>query len=212
MLRNLFLAFAIIALPFSANADSLGSAAGGVAANQSSMAGGVYNVTPPTLTNGQQAGVQLDVNGNVKTTGTIGSITSITNPIGVKGLDGATIATGFNPVPVIIAPSSTLGVSTSSCTAACASTSVTGAHAIYGISASATVTGWVLVYDAATCSANGTVTPKKAYAYTVANSSLGVSWSDTPMIQATGISVCFSTTGPYTATASTTAFLSVDYK
>ena len=113
---------------------------------------------------------------------------------------------------VVINPSATVGITTQSCSAACASTLVSGAHAAYGISGSATVTGWILVYDATTCSANGTVTPKKAYAYTVANSTIGISWADIPMVNSTGIAVCFSTTGPYTATASTTAFLSVDYK
>ena len=109
-------------------------------------------------------------------------------------------------------PSSTVGITTQSCTTACASTLLSGAHAAYGISASATVTGWVLVYDATTCSANGTVTPKKAYAYTVANSTITVSWGDLPTINSTGIAVCFSTSGPYTATSSATAYISLDYK
>lgn len=109
-------------------------------------------------------------------------------------------------------PSATVGVSTQSCTIACASTIVSGAHSLYGISGSATVTGTILVYDATSCPANGTVTPKKAFAYTVANAPIGISWGSLPMIDSTGIAVCFSTTGPFTATASTTAFLSVDYK
>jgi len=113
---------------------------------------------------------------------------------------------------VTLNPSATVGVSTQSCTVACASTIVSGAHSVYGISGSSTVTGTILVYDATSCAANGTVTPKKAYAYTVANAPFGVSWADIPMVNATGIAVCFSSTGPYTATASTTAFLSVDYK
>lgn len=109
-------------------------------------------------------------------------------------------------------PSATIGVSTQSCTVACASTIVSGAHSVYGISGSATVTGTILVYDATSCPANGTVTPKKAFAYTVANAPIGISWGSLPMVDATGIAVCFSSTGPFTATASTTAFLSVDYK
>jgi len=113
---------------------------------------------------------------------------------------------------IVVSPSPTVGVSTQSCAVACASTIVSGAHAVYGISGSATVTGTILVYDATSCAANGTVTPKKAFAYTVANAPIGVSWADSPMVNATGVAVCFSTTGPFTATASTTAFLSVDYK
>lgn len=109
-------------------------------------------------------------------------------------------------------PSATVGWTTQSCTVACASTLVSGAHALGNVSFSATVTGWLLVYDATSCSANGTVTPLKAFAYTVANSTIGVSWADTPIVNSTGIAACFSSTGPYTATASTTAFISVDYK
>lgn len=44
----------------SAYADSLGSAAGGTAANQSSMAGGLCQSSPSALTNGQQAGLLID--------------------------------------------------------------------------------------------------------------------------------------------------------
>lgn len=172
-----------------------------------------------TVNLGQVNGATVDVGVGAAGLGTArvstssdSTIGTVTSPVGLKGLDGSTIMTGFNPLAVVIAPSTTLGVSTQSCSVACASTIISGGHAAYGISASATVTGWLLVYDATSCSANGTVTPKKAFAYTVANSTLGISWSDTPMIQSTGLAVCFSTTGPYTATASTTAFLSVDYK
>jgi hypothetical protein len=42
-----------------------GSATGGTAANFSGLAGGVYNTTPPTLTNGQQAALQLDSSGRL---------------------------------------------------------------------------------------------------------------------------------------------------
>jgi hypothetical protein len=44
---------------------SLGSPTGGTAGTQSSLAGGIYNATSPTLTNGQQAGLQLDAAGRL---------------------------------------------------------------------------------------------------------------------------------------------------
>lgn len=47
-----------------------GSATGGTAAAKSDLAGGIYNATPPTLTDGQQAGLQLDANGQLKVIGT----------------------------------------------------------------------------------------------------------------------------------------------
>lgn len=142
-----------------------------------------------------------------------GTFTPSANALtGVKGIDGSTIATGFNPIPVLIAPSASQGVSTQSCTVACASSIVTGGHGLYGLSFSSTVVGWLLIYDATSCPANGTVTPKKAFAYTVANTTMGVSWNNAPMIDLTGTAACFSTTGPFTATASTTAYISLDYK
>lgn len=148
----------------------------------------------------------------VNSDGSIATSTSTSSLTGVKGLDGTTIAGPFNPLPVLIAPSASQGVSTQSCTVACASSIVTGGHGLYGLSFSSTVVGWLLIYDATTCAANGTVTPKKAIAYTVANTTMGVSWNNAPMIDTTGTAACFSSTGPFTATASTTAYISLDYK
>lgn len=125
----------------------------------------------------------------------------------------STLQAGTNNVGLVTpAPSATVGWTTQSCTVACASTLVSGAHTLGDAVFSATVTGWLLIYDATSCTANGTVTPKKAYAYTTANVTIGLSWADIPVVNATGIAACFSSTGPYTATASTTAFISVDYK
>ncbi len=42
---------------------SLGSSTGGTAGTQSALAGGIYNTTPPTLTNGQQDALQLTSSG-----------------------------------------------------------------------------------------------------------------------------------------------------
>lgn len=47
-----------------------GSASGGTAAASSTLSGGIYNSSAPTLTTGQQASLQLDVSGNLKTSGT----------------------------------------------------------------------------------------------------------------------------------------------
>lgn len=44
-------------------ADSLGSAQGGQAANQSNLSGCIYRATPPVLTNGQQVGQQCNPSG-----------------------------------------------------------------------------------------------------------------------------------------------------
>lgn len=56
-------------LPLPTNAATSapeGSVSGGTAGTKSDLAGGIYNSVAPTLTNGQQAALQLDANGNLK--------------------------------------------------------------------------------------------------------------------------------------------------
>jgi len=45
---------------------SNGSITGGLAGTKSALAGSVFNSSPPVLTNGQQVGIQSDINGNLK--------------------------------------------------------------------------------------------------------------------------------------------------
>ncbi len=85
-----------------------GSASGGTAGSFSTLAGGIYNSTPPTLTTGQQASLQLDSSGNLdvnlKT-----SIPAGSNAIGsvLANLQVANAAvSNTNPVPVTITSSS----------------------------------------------------------------------------------------------------------
>jgi hypothetical protein len=179
--------FAFFLMAGSALADSQGSATGGTAGTQSTGAGCINQT--PSLSANQQATLSCNSSGALK--------------VDASGSGGGSVT---------LLPSATVGLTTSRCTTACASVLVSGAHGLYGGSFSATTAGWLLIYDATSCSADGTVTPKKAFAYPVANTTIGFSWSDLPVVQATGIAACFSTTGPYTAAASTTAFISVDYK
>lgn len=48
-----------------------GSVTGGTAGTKSQLAGGVYNVTLPTLTNGQQVALQFDASGRLITSGNV---------------------------------------------------------------------------------------------------------------------------------------------
>lgn len=136
--------------------------------------------------------------------GTLDSIRTI------QGADG----TGLGVTATAISPNSNANNAASSqqCTVACASTIVSGAHNLYGLSFSSTATGWLLLEDATSCAANGTITPLRAYAYPTANVTTTVSWGNIPLKFATGLAACFSTTGPFTATTSTTAYITVDYK
>lgn len=79
-----------------------GSVTGGTAGTKSMLAGAIYNSSAPTLTTGQQASLQTDVNGNllvdIKT-----ALPAGTNLLGGTNVYvGGTIASGTNPVPVQI--------------------------------------------------------------------------------------------------------------
>ena len=93
--------------------------------------------------------------------------------------------------------------------AAAASMTVTPTYKLLnGFSATAgAVSGYVLIFDATTVPANGTVTPKFCYSLP-ANQTTGASWISYPVPFATGIVFAFSSTGCFTKTASTTAFFS----
>lgn len=68
--------------------------------------------------------------------------------------------------------------------------------------------GYVLIFDATSAPADGSVTPKDCYEIP-ANQSLAVSWNNNPEPFTTGIVFVFSTTGCFTKTISNTAFFSV---
>ena len=54
-----------IILSPSSSSSSGGSATGGTAASSSTLAGAIYNATPPSLTTGQQVGLQADSQGDL---------------------------------------------------------------------------------------------------------------------------------------------------
>lgn len=78
-------------------AETHGSAAGGTAAAKSGLGAGLYNTAPPTLTNGQQAALQLDSSGNLKTTSSgTSTVTQGTTPWvdNVSQFGGSNVVTG----------------------------------------------------------------------------------------------------------------------
>lgn len=96
-------------------------------------------------------------------------------------------------------------------TAAAAASKILKAAAgtLFGINAvSGGSAGYVMLFDSATVPADGTVTPVKVYVL-AANSSLDIRFVN-PLKLATGGVLVFSTTGPFSKTASATAFLSGD--
>lgn len=69
--------------------------------------------------------------------------------------------------------------------------------------------GYLMLFDSATVPADGTVAPRRVHAI-AANASLSRSFNP-PIRCPAGITLVFSTTGPFTKTISATAFLAADY-
>jgi len=76
----------------------------------------------------------------------------------------------------------------------------------FGANCTATVSGYLMLFDSVAAPADGTVTPKKVWAMS-AGSSIEVGYF-VPLRMAVGVTLVFSSTGPFTKTASATAFMS----
>lgn len=133
----------------STQVGALGTASPGTAATKSELVGGIYNSSPPTLTTGQQASLQFDINGNVKTL-----VSNANN-------NGAALASASSPTVQAVdqCPSKTSNIVANNTTAVVANSAATTLCAIqvFGIG---TDPAWLKIYNAtsATC---GSGTPVK---------------------------------------------------
>jgi hypothetical protein len=124
----------------------------------------------------------------------------------------APAGTAADPTFTAVAPTSASGGAVARVqTAAVASSQIIKASAgnLYGYNIVAGASaGYLMIFDAVSAPVDGTVTPKLVEAI-AANASIQQSLR-TPIRFATGITMVFSTTGPFTKTASATAFLAGD--
>lgn len=92
-------------------ADSLGSAVGGTAGNQSNMGGGLCLSSPSALTNGQQAGLVIDCITHALIVGGSSSTPDFVSPAPrtIVALDVATVTTGGTAVTALTAGHKTAG-------------------------------------------------------------------------------------------------------
>lgn len=85
----------------------------------------------------------------------------------------------------------------------------------FEVAADGTLSGaawWVMVFDAAALPSNGTVTPAKCYAAQSGQTQMGGTFdADAPRFN-NGIVIAVSTTGCFSLTASTHAFISGDFQ
>ena len=75
--------------------NPIGSSTGGTAGTSSGLAGGIYNSSNPTLTNGQQAGLQLDSTGALRVAGAAGGTSSADNSAFTTGTTSLTAGGGL---------------------------------------------------------------------------------------------------------------------
>lgn len=140
----------------------------------------------------------------VKGNGTAG--TPDTAPVTIQGITGGT------NVPTAEAPAT---ITTSSALAANQIVvAAAGKLVSFEVSADSTLSAaawWIMIYDAIAAPSDGAVTPKKCYA--LPSGSTGFTGAfNVPVTFSTGITIGVSTTGCFTKTASTHAFISGDYR
>jgi hypothetical protein len=176
-------------------------------AAQTNYLGTVFIADSTTPT--QQLKVNSDGSINVDSSGGGGgAVTLPTTP---------TIAAGSGVVP---APSSEAlaGLSMATCSVLCASQVVkasAGNLYAWNVSADSTLSAapwWIMIFNATSLPADGTVAPAKCFAEAAGVTSDSKAWNIAPVQFGTGIVIGVSTTGCYTKTASTHAFISGDYK
>lgn len=132
---------------------------------------------------------------------------------------GNTTPTIANGNGVVSAPSSeaSAGLSTGASSTLASNLVVKGSAGnlySFNVSADSTLSGaawWLMIFNATTLPADGTVTPAKCYAFPPGTTSYSAAFS-VPVAFSAGIVLGVSTTGCFTKTASVHAFLSGDYK
>lgn len=100
-------------------------------------------------------------------------------------------------------------IPTQNTTAASSKVMATNGCQVFGFNGTTGATaGWFLLYNLTAAPVDGTVTPVKAYAVGT-NSSIEVAYS--PALKfPTGLTMAFSSTGPFTQTLSATAMFSAE--
>jgi hypothetical protein len=135
----------------------------------------------------------------------------------VQPMDGAGHdVNSSSPLPVTISASSSAATPvSSSALAANQIISASSANLLsFNVSADSTLSAaawWVMVYNAASAPADGAVSPAKCYAMPSGATSISESFS-APIKFSTGIVIGVSTTGCFTKTSSSHAFISADFR
>lgn len=168
---------------------------------------GAYTVSScggQTLSVGKPFPLTMDTTGNLCDGASGGGGSAITAPLGPNTAPSAAVST----VPVL--PAATGGVAPyiSAAIESCHVMKASQATVIsYGVTTGATA-GFLMVFNFTTAPADGAVTPAALAIQVPANATVTRTYSPPSTLQlSTGFTVCFSSTGPFTKTASATAML-----
>jgi hypothetical protein len=182
--------------------------------------GSVTQGTSPWVDNiTQWASTTLGVPTAYGTAPTTGNYIGVNAYITNTNPNGTTTAANSSPVTLATNSPGIIPAATPiSCSALCANLVVkASAGTLYGfeVAADSTLSGaawWVMVYNATSAPADGSVTPLKCYAAPSGATTFNGSFTATGITASTGIVIGVSTTGCFTKTASAHAMISGDYQ
>lgn len=170
-----------------------------------------YDSTQKTLTDGQQSATSCSARGAF---------------IVVPGAENFGVQATLPTTPLIASGNGvvdTLTTEASQATSTVASTALAANQVInaaatnlyaFEVAADSTLSAaawWIMIYNATSAPVDGAVTPAKCYAMPAGVTGFSAAWPK-PVRFSTGVTIGVSTTGCFTKTASTHAFISGDYK
>lgn len=151
------------------------------------------------------------------TDSTIGTVTTVTNPVGIKGADGSTISSASNPVPVSSSPTpsgtAANGITPVASNAASTLLGKSSPGNLYDVYLTATADSWLYVFNSTSAPSNGAVTAgtssgNYSECIKVSSGTTGsIAYQEIPEVYSVGIYFAISSTACGTLTLATTGFI-----
>lgn len=122
---------------------------------------------------------------------------------------GGNNVSAASPLPVTITPAGTV-ISVTSTSPESSRVLKASPAKVLSLNLNATGSGWFMLLDATVTPADGAVTPKKAWQFQTSNPRTIDLRFDPPLVMSVGAVIVFSSTGPFTKTASAVAAFSAE--
>jgi len=171
------------------------------------------NPLPIVLEGGSASVGTVGLNAGSNSVGTVG-LNAGTNLVGKAGIDQTTPGStnGVTQVPSAATAAGTAPIVTAALAANLVVKASAGNLYSFDVAADSTLSGaawWLMVYNATSAPVDGSVTPSKCFALASGTTGIHLEFP-TPVKFSTGIVLGVSTTGCFTKTASTHAFMSAE--